>query len=193
LWLILYLGFATTTVITLQTPTLLRAGGIALGTTGILVGIYSVFAVCGMAIAGKLVEKFGPALALAPAFALGAVLLAGLGYFASSPWIAALIMAMLGFTVPLGAAGAIALTAMFYPTIMRSSGVGWAMGSGRFGQVCSPLVIGLLLSLGWPPGQILAVMAIGPLLAGLCVLLRSVFVRINAPMPDVRAVGEASA
>ena len=60
LWLILYLGFATTTVIILQTPTLLRASGIALGTTGILVGIYSVFAVCGMAIAGRLVEKFGP-------------------------------------------------------------------------------------------------------------------------------------
>jgi AAHS family 4-hydroxybenzoate transporter-like MFS transporter len=193
LWLILYLGFATTTVIVLQTPTLLRAGGIPLGTTGILVGIYSVFAVCGMASAGKLVEKFGPALALAPAFAFGAVLLAGLGYFASSPLVAALIMALLGFTVPLGAAGAISLTAMFYPTMMRSSGVGWAMGSGRFGQVCSPLVIGLLLTLGWAPGRILAVMAIGPLLAGLCVLLRSVFVRINAPVTDVRAVGEAPA
>ena len=193
LWLILYLGFATTTVIILQTPTLLRASGIALGTTGILVGIYSVFAVCGMAIAGRLVEKFGPGTALAPAFALGAVLLVGLGTFSSSPIIAALIMGLLGFTVPLGAAGAIALTAMFYPTLMRSSGVGWAMGWGRFGQVCSPLVIGLLLTLGWPPGRILAVMAIGPLLAALCVLLRSVFVRIDAPIPDVRAAGEASA
>ena len=82
---------------------------------------------------------------------------------------------------------------MFYPTVMRSSGVGWAMAFGRFGQVCSPLVIGLLLTLGWPPGQILAVMATGPLLAALCVLLRSAFVRINAPIADVRAVSEASA
>ena len=193
LWLILYLGFATTTVIILQTPTLLRASGIALGTTGILVGIYSVFAVCGMAIAGRLVEKFGPGTALAPAFALGAALLVGLGTFGSSPIIAALIMGLLGFTVPLGAAGAISLTAMFYPTVMRSSGVGWAMALGRFGQVCSPLAIGLLLTLGWPPGQILAVMAIGPLLAALCVLLRSAFVRIDAPIADVRAASEASA
>ena len=193
LWLILYLGFATTTVIVLQTPTLLRASGIALGTTGILVGIYSVFAVCGMAIAGRLVEKFGPGTALAPAFAFGAALLVGLGTFGSSPIIAALIMGLLGFTVPLGAAGAISLTAMFYPTVMRSSGVGWAMALARFGQVCSPLVIGLLLTLAWPPGQILAAMAIGPLLAALCVLLRSAFVRVDAPIPDVRAVGEASA
>jgi hypothetical protein len=67
------------------------------------------------------------------------------------------------------------------------------MGWGRFGQVCSPLVIGLLLTLGWPPGQILAVMAIGPLLAALCVLLRSAFVRITASVPDAHAIGEASA
>ncbi len=193
LWLILYLGFATTTVIVLQTPTLLRASGIALGTTGILVGIYSVFAVCGMAIAGRLVEKFGPGTALAPAFALGAALLVGLGTFGSSPIIAALIMGLLGFTVPLGAAGAISLTAMFYPTVMRSSGVGWGMALARFGQVCSPLVIGLLLTLAWPPGEILAAMAIGPLLAALCVLLRSAFVRVDAPIPDMRAAREASA
>jgi AAHS family 4-hydroxybenzoate transporter-like MFS transporter len=157
------------------------------------VGIYSLFAVCGMAIAGRLVEKFGPGTALAPAFALGAALLVGLGTFGSSPIIAALIMGLLGFTVPLGAAGAISLTAMFYPTVMRSSGVGWAMALGRFGQVCSPLAIGLLLTLGWPPGQILAVMAIGPLLAALCVLLRSVLVPVDAPIAAVRAASEASA
>ena len=175
LWLILYLGFATTTVIILQTPTLLRASGMALGTTGILVGIYSVFAVCGMAIAGRLVEKFGPGAALAPAFALGAALLVGLGTFGSSPIIAALIMGLLGFTVPLGAAGAIALTAMFYPTVMRSSG--W-VGDGAW-----PLRPGLQslgdrasAHTGLATRQILAVMAIGPL-AALCVLLRSAFVR----------------
>jgi hypothetical protein len=67
------------------------------------------------------------------------------------------------------------------------------MALGRFGQVCSPLAIGLLLTLGWPPGQILAAMAIGPLLAALCVLLRSALVRIDAPIADVRAAGEASA
>jgi hypothetical protein len=54
-------------------------------------------------------------------------------------------------------------------------------------------VIGLLLTLDWPPGQILAVMAIGPLLAALCVILRSVFVRVIAPVADVRALREASA
>jgi len=89
LGLILFLAFATTTVIVLQVPTLLREANVPLQVSAILTGIYSVVAVFGMAIAGRLVEKFGAVAALAPAFVCGAGLLAALGYFASSPFAAA--------------------------------------------------------------------------------------------------------
>jgi MFS transporter, AAHS family, 4-hydroxybenzoate transporter len=180
-WFILYLGFASTTVISLQTPTLLHASGIPLSTAASFVGIEGLSAAIGMAIAGRLVEKFGPVVALVPAFVMGGALLVGLGYFSSSVVLAGLVMTLLGLTVPLGTSGAIALAATFYPTAIRSSGVGWAMGMGRFGQVCSPLVIGLMLSLGWPPAKILAVMAAAPLAAALCVLLRTWLTRTFAP------------
>ena len=176
-WFILFLGFASTTVITLQTPTLLHAAGIPLGTTAFFVGIEGLTAALGMAVAGRLVEKFGPVLALVPAFVLGTVLLIGLGYFSSSVVLAGILMTLLGLTVPLGTSGGIALAATYYPTAMRSSGVGWAMGMGRFGQVCSPLAIGLMLTLGWAPANILAVMALAPLLAALCVVLRTLLTR----------------
>jgi AAHS family 4-hydroxybenzoate transporter-like MFS transporter len=79
-------------------------------------------------------------------------------------------MFMLGLTVSLGSSGVIALAAMFYPTVMRSAGTGWVMAMGRFGQVCAPLVIGLLLAFSWPPLRVLAVMAGAPFLAGMCLL-----------------------
>jgi AAHS family 4-hydroxybenzoate transporter-like MFS transporter len=192
-WFILLLGFATTTVITLQTPTLLHASGIALGTTGLFVGIEGLTAALGMAIAGRLVEKFGPIAALVPAFTGGWLLLMGLGYVASSPLWAGVVMTLLGFTAPLGTSGAIALAATYYPTAMRSSGVGWAMAMGRFGQVMSPLVIGLLLTLGWAPGPILAAMAVAPLLAGLCVLVRTILLRNHSALPDARIAEGLSA
>ncbi len=173
LGLILFLAFATTTVIVLQVPTLLREANVSLPVSARLTTIYSVVAVFGMAIAGRLVEKFGSVAALAPAFVCGAGLLAALGYFASSPFAAAIVMALLGVTVPLGASGGIALTANFYPTAMRSAGTGWAMGMGRVGQVCSPLLIGLMLSLAWAPVHIFAAMATAPLLAALCVVLQN--------------------
>ena len=191
-WSILFLGFATTTVITLQTPTLLHASGIALGTTGLFVGIEGLTAAIGMAVAGRLVEKFGPIAALVPAFTGGWLLLMGLGYVASSPVWAGIVMTLLGFTAPLGTSGAIALAATYYPTAIRSSVVGWAMGFGRFGQVMSPLVIGLLLTLGWAPGPILAAMAAAPLLAGLCVLVRTLLLRNQSIIPDATIIGEAA-
>jgi AAHS family 4-hydroxybenzoate transporter-like MFS transporter len=187
LGLILLLGFATTTVAVLQTPTLLLRGwNIPPATSSFLVGVFSIMSVCGMAIAGRLVERFGPAGALAPAFICGAVLLASLGYAATSPQALIVVMGLLGFAVPLGASGTIALTAMFYPTAMRSAGTGWAMGLGRLGQVLSPLVIGLMIALSWAPANIFIAMAAAPLLAGVCVVLHATFsrggVRATAPL-----------
>jgi AAHS family 4-hydroxybenzoate transporter-like MFS transporter len=176
LGLMLYFGFATTTVIVLQTPTILREAGIALGTSALLVALYSAVATVGMAIAGKLVERFGPVRALAIPFVGGALALAGLGVVASSPIAAGFVMLLLGLTVSVGSSGTIALAAVFYPTVMRSAGTGWVMCLGRFGQVCSPLAIGLMLGLHWTPDRILAVMALAPLFAGLCVVLKARFV-----------------
>jgi AAHS family 4-hydroxybenzoate transporter-like MFS transporter len=56
---------------------------------------------------------------------------------------------------------------------MRSAGTGWAMALGRFGQVCSPLVIGVMLAFHWTPVEILAAMALAPVAGGICVVLKS--------------------
>jgi AAHS family 4-hydroxybenzoate transporter-like MFS transporter len=45
--------------------------------------------------------------------------------------------------------GANALTATFYPTFIRSTGVGWALGIGRIGSIIGPLLGGLMLALQW--------------------------------------------
>ncbi len=168
----LFFGFATTTVIVLQTPTLLRLGAdIPLAVSASLVASYSLVATLGMAIAGMLVQKYGVVRALVIPFVGGAILVVGLSFFVTSSIPAARgVMFMLGLTVSLGSSGIIALAATYYPTVMRSAGTGWVMAMGRFGQVCSPLIIGLMLALAWHPLRVLAVMAVAPLLAGLCLL-----------------------
>jgi AAHS family 4-hydroxybenzoate transporter-like MFS transporter len=173
--LMLFFGFATTTVIVLQTPTLFRQAGIPLNVSALLVAIYSLMATFGMAIAGRLLERFGALAALTPPFLGGGVLLASLGLVASSPLAAGIIMLLLGLTASVGSSGAIALAATSYPTTMRSAGTGWAMALGRFGQVCSPLAIGVMLAFHWTPAEILAAMALAPVAGGICVVLKSRF------------------
>ncbi len=173
LGLALFFGFATTTVLVLQIPTLLRLGAdIPLSASASLVASYSLVATIGMAIAGKLVERFGIVRALAMPFIGGALLILGVSALVVSSLIAARVfMFLLGLTVSVGASGVIALAATFYPTAMRSAGTGWVMCMGRLGQVCSPLIIGALLAAAWPPLRILAAMAFLPLFAALCMVL----------------------
>jgi AAHS family 4-hydroxybenzoate transporter-like MFS transporter len=51
-----------------------------------------------------------------------------------------------GFCVIGGQNSANALTSEFYPTAIRSTGVGWAFGIGRIGSIVGPLLGGVLLS-----------------------------------------------
>ena len=184
LGLMLYFGFWTTTVIVLQIPTLFREAGIPLGTSALLVATYSLVATFGMAIAGRLVERFGPVAALVPPFVAGAILLTALGFVTTSSLAAGAVMLFLGLTVSVGSSGAIVLAATSFPTIMRSAGTGWVMAMGRLGQVCSPIAVGMMLGLGLTPARILAVMAIAPLLGGICVLLRAAFLSGRANASD---------
>jgi len=51
-----------------------------------------------------------------------------------------------GLSVVGGQTRANALAAEFYPTAMRSTGVGWALGIGRIGSIIGPTLGGILLS-----------------------------------------------
>jgi AAHS family 4-hydroxybenzoate transporter-like MFS transporter len=58
-----------------------------------------------------------------------------------------------------------AIAATRYPTAMRSSGIGWALGIGRTGQIVGPLIGGILLSLHWSTSGILYVIAVPSVIA----------------------------
>jgi AAHS family 4-hydroxybenzoate transporter-like MFS transporter len=74
----------------------------------------------------------------------------------------------------MGASGSIALAALTYPTAIRASGIGWAMGMGRFGQVLAPLFAGAVLAAGWTNTQLFLAIGLAPLLGALAIMaLRS--------------------
>ncbi|WP_158940730.1 MFS transporter [Burkholderia sp. S171] len=170
LWAVFFLAFATTNVMTMWTPTLLHANGLAPAATAIVLAFFNIGAFLGMAAAGRLVDKFGPTAMLVPAFLAAALSIAALGG-ATSVGFASLFGALLGVTIGIGGAGAIAIASLVYPTAIRSTAIGWGMGSARFGQFVSPLIIGGLLTAGLATGQILIAAALFPVLGAIFVAL----------------------
>jgi AAHS family 4-hydroxybenzoate transporter-like MFS transporter len=63
-----------------------------------------------------------------------------------------------------------ALAASYYPTVMRATGVGWALGIGRIGSVVGPVVGGIVISMQWATPTIFAVGAMPTVLATIAVL-----------------------
>lgn len=57
-------------------------------------------------------------------------------------------LGLIGFLMNGGFTGLYAVAAKLYPTEVRSTGVGWAIGLGRFGAVAGPYIGGVLIARG---------------------------------------------
>ena len=183
LWVPFFMGFGILTVVTLWTPALLRLNGISAANTAFVVAFNGLGAVIGQSSAGRLIQRFGILPVLLPGFLLGAAATVGLGYAASSVALAATFVGLVGLFLGFGTAGAIALAAIIYPTPIRSTGVGWGMAMGRFGQIVAPWIAGALLGAGWTAHRIMIVIACGGLIAAVFVILfRAWFVRQKAQL-----------
>jgi AAHS family 4-hydroxybenzoate transporter-like MFS transporter len=76
-----------------------------------------------------------------------------------------LLQGLFGTFMGGGSSGLIALAAIYYPTAIRSTGVGWAMGMGRVGSFTGPLVVGSLVALGLSTTNIFVAIGAPALLA----------------------------
>lgn len=177
LWVPFFMGFGILTVATLWTPALLRLNGIAPAATAFVIAFNGLGGFLGQSTAGRLMERFGVLIILFPAFVLGTAATVGLGYGASSVMLAATFIGLIGLFLGLGTGGAIALAALIYPTPIRSTGVGWGMAMGRFGQIVGPLIAGALLGAGWTADRIMMLIAGGGVIAAVFVLLLAGWLR----------------
>ena len=134
--------------------------------------LFSVGGMAGALLEGQLMKGLTAWILLVVEFGLSTFLIGSLAFAVSFPLIMAVTI-VLGFTVQGAQAGLNALAASFYPTAIRSTGVGWALGVGRIGSIVGPVLGGIMLSIGWHAQQIFLAGAIPCLCAGVSILLTS--------------------
>ena len=93
-----------------------------------------------------------------------------MGAATTMPWLMAAAVFGAGFCVSGGQVGANALTAAFYPTPCRTTGVSWALGVGRSGSIAGSLLGGAMLAQGWGLGTVYTLVAIPAVIAGAALL-----------------------
>jgi AAHS family 4-hydroxybenzoate transporter-like MFS transporter len=132
--------------------------------------LFSLGGVVGSLAEGRLMNRLGALIVLVAEFAISTVLIGSLAFTASLPLIMSVTFA-LGFTVQGAQGGLNALVASFYPTAIRSTGIGWALGIGRIGSIVGPVLGGVMLSAGWHPRQIFLAGVIPALCAAVAITI----------------------
>ena len=160
-------------------PTILTRSGFASSSSALIGGIMQLGGTLGTFGLAWLISKKGFTPMLTATFAVAAASIALIGtdaVLAFAPLVTFVVF-VAGWCVIGGQPGLNALAATYYPTSMRSTGVGWGLGIGRLGAIVGPLIGGRLLDLDWSTQQLFVVFAMPAIvstlvMAALHVLLR---------------------
>lgn len=154
LWLVFFLNLGLLYLLSSWLPTLLRQSGLPLASALRIAAMFQIGGVLGGLALAWLMRRLSPYSVLAASYALTAVALAVLGAGIPGVALTILLVAIMGNGVLGGQVALNALSATLYPTTARATGVGWALGMGRFGGIIAPLAAGTLLAMGIEIGRL---------------------------------------
>lgn len=146
-------------------PILMHDAGIQIQKAIVLTTMLQAGGVLGALTLGRIIDKKSSYRSLAWSYSGAAVFIICIGLAGVSITLLVGTIFAAGFCVIGCQIGSNTLASEVYPTQMRSTGVGWALGIGRVGSMVGPLVGGVLLSLGGKPQRVFWVAAIPALIA----------------------------
>ncbi len=151
-------------------PKLMSMAGYALSSSLMFLMVLNIGAIIGAVGGGWLADRFSLRSVLVSFFVLGSVSLVTLGY-ENPTWFLYTLMGIAGATTIGSQILLYAYVAQYYPTSIRSTGLGWASGIGRNGAIFGPMVGGTLLALALPHHMNFMVLAVPGVIATVAVAL----------------------
>jgi AAHS family 4-hydroxybenzoate transporter-like MFS transporter len=146
IWVIFLMSLLDLYFLNAWLPTIIHDAGAVLETAIVLTALFQVGGAIGSVLLGRVLDRRRSFRVLAGVYLAAGFFVILVGVAGNSvPLLACTIFAA-GFALIGGQSSANALTAEFYPTPIRSTGVGWALGVGRVGSILGPLLGGVLLT-----------------------------------------------
>jgi len=170
LWAISFMNLIDLYFLSNWLPTVMHEAGYTPATAVIVGTVLQTGGVVGTLLLGWFIERFGFVRVLFVCFVAATLTVGMIGMVAQTlPWLLAVVFAG-GFCVVGGQPAVNALAGHFYPTSLRSTGIGWSLGIGRIGSVIGPLVGGQLIALNWSNAALFHAAAVPVLCSALLVI-----------------------
>ncbi|HLI19593.1 MAG TPA: MFS transporter [Stellaceae bacterium] len=163
-------------------PLVLRSSGVPLNDALRLGSLTSWAGIVSTIVLGPVVDRLTAPPVVTVLYVLAAVFIFAIGLSGSSVPLLAITITCCGMCV-IGAQSFInVMSAVLYPTAVRSTGVGWALGVGRVGAIIGPVVGGLLLAAQFTPRSLFFMIAIPALVAALAMFILTLRLRGHETM-----------
>jgi AAHS family 4-hydroxybenzoate transporter-like MFS transporter len=170
LWIVNFMNLLNLYFLSSWLPTVVRDAGRSTS-TAVLVGtaaqVGGAIAALGL---GWFIKRFGFVPVLTTCFAVAGANIAMIGYPGLSLAFLFVVVVVAGMGIVGGQAAVNALAATYYPTSLRSTGIGWSLGIGRIGAIVGPVLAGELMALHWSNQQLFIAAAVPALISAVVML-----------------------
>ncbi|WP_333983211.1 MFS transporter [Ectopseudomonas khazarica] len=171
LWVVNFMNLLNLYFLSSWLPTIATSAGMSTSTAVMVGTTLQVGGVLGTLLMGPVIDRIGFFKVLVPCFALAALSIALIGQPGIGLPLLFLVVTVTGFCIIGGQPAVNALAATYYPTALRSTGLGWSLGIGRWGSIAGPVLGGLLIQFEWSNSEIFLAMAVPTVIAALMLFL----------------------
>ena len=181
-WIVFFMSLLDLYFLSNWLPTVLNELGASVSLAALLGAMLQIGGILGTLVLGRFIDRFSFRALSLTYFAASLAILA-IGQASHSTLLVGCTVFAAGFCIVGGQGGANALSSTFYPTALRSTGVGWSLGIGRIGSIVGPLVGGMILALHWATQSLFLAAALPALCAAIAAFLLGGLIR-RAPRID---------
>jgi AAHS family 4-hydroxybenzoate transporter-like MFS transporter len=167
LWIVNFMNLLILYSVTSWLPLLIAGMGYPTQTAVLMGAVLQTGGTIGTFGLAWLIARGGFLPMLISTFALATVSIAFIGQPGVSLTLLGIIVFVAGWCVIGGQPGINALSATYYPTYLRSTGIGWGLGVGRLGAIVGPYIGGVLLGNQWSTQQLFWAAALPALISTL--------------------------
>ncbi|MFC3053201.1 MFS transporter, partial [Kordiimonas pumila] len=169
LWLLFALNLLMLYLMISWLPTILTEAGFNLEKAIIAMSLFSAGGIVASLFLGRVADRSSPYIVLLCVYIFAACITAVM----SMSGLPASVLLVLVFFAGVGILGPQlvlnALAANFYPSNIRSAGVGASLSAGRIGAIVGPLAGSVVMSLGLPPTQVFLMLTVPSLICAVAI------------------------
>ena len=170
LWIMFFMSLLDLYFLNSWLPTVIHDAGVAVERAIAITAMFQVGGAAAAIVLGRVVDRQRSYGILAWVYLGAAVCVFLIGFVSATIAVETAAVFAAGFCVIGGQTCSNSLAAESYPTAVRSTGVGWALGIGRIGSIVGPVLGGALLSLDWGMRRVFLAAAAPALIAALAAI-----------------------